>query len=46
MGNAHMTNRTLATVLGEVPLTDLRTALAATVEYFRERQEVRPDLAL
>jgi UDP-glucose 4-epimerase len=46
MGNAQMTNRALETVLGDVPLTDLHTALSTTIAYFRERQEANTDLAL
>lgn len=47
MGNAHMTNRALATALGgDLPMTDLQAALSATVAYFREQQEANPDLAL
>ena len=36
MGNAQMTNHGLAAVLGEVPMTDLHTALSATVAYMRQ----------
>ena len=42
MGNAQMTNQGLAAVLGEVPMTDLHTALSATVAYVRGMTGGRP----
>ena len=42
MGNAQMTNQGLAAVLGEVPMSDLDTALSATVAYVRGMTGGRP----
>jgi UDP-glucose 4-epimerase len=40
MGNAHMRSEGLQALLGEVPMTDLPSALAATVAYFRRALQV------
>lgn len=40
MGNAHMGSAGLREVLGDVPMTDLPSALATTVAYFRRALQV------